>query len=234
MVKLLKDGKEVRMGKRLGNFITVDEVLDEVDEATGHPGAGRDALRFLILARSHDSPVEFDLAVASAQSVENPVFYAQMTHARMCSILHRAETAEELLPAREAGALDVPHGPEGVLVEKLTLPEERAILAACDAFPELVRDAAEARAPHRVAFWALEFAQAFASYFTRMQRVHDAPILPQKGYRDAHPDWVRTWDWPTTRARLLWLRAVRQVYANALALLGVEAPTRMTRAANEP
>ncbi|MBI5515268.1 MAG: arginine--tRNA ligase [Deltaproteobacteria bacterium] len=231
MVKLLKDGKEVRMGKRLGNFITVDEVLDEVDEATGHPGAGRDALRFLILARSHESPVEFDLAVASAQSVENPVFYAQMTHARMCSILHRAEHSEELLPAREAGVLYVPDAPDPVLVEKLTLPEERAILAACDAFPELVREAAEARAPHRVAFWALEFAQGFASYFTRMQRVHDAPILPQKGVREADPGWVRAWDWETTRARLLWLRAVRQVYANALALLGVEAPTRMTRSA---
>jgi len=78
-------------------------------------------------------------------------------------------------------------------------------------------------------FFVQELAQAFASYFTRMQKVHDEPILPQKSYRDAHPDWVARWDWDKTRARLLWLLAVRQVYANALALVGIEAPTRMDR-----
>lgn len=230
LVKLLKDGKEVKFSKRAGNFVTVDEVLDEVDAATGHEGSGRDAVRFLFLLRSHDSPLEFDLDVARTQSVENPVFYAQMTHARMCSIEERALQSEDFAEARRRGVLNIPQGFDGRLAEKLTLPEERDILATCDAFPDLVREAAAARAPHRVAFWVLELAQAFASYFTRMQRVHGEPVLPQRSFREASADWMDRWDWDKTRARLSWLRAVRQVYANALALLGVEAPTRMERA----
>jgi arginyl-tRNA synthetase len=229
LVKLIKDGKEVKFSKRAGNFITIDEVLEEIDAATGHVGAGRDALRFLILSRSHDSPVELDIDVAKKQSVENPVFYAQMSHARMCSILRRVSDSPEMAPAREAGVLFVPDAYDPALGAKLTLPEERDILALCDAFPGLVREAAEARGPHRVVFYVLELAQAFASYFTRMQKVYNAPILPQKSFREAHADWVAQWDWETTRARLLWVTAVRQVYANALGLLGIEAPAEMSR-----
>ncbi len=230
LVKLIKEGKEVKFSKRAGNFITIDEVLEEIDAATGHPGAGRDALRFLILSRSHDSAVELDIDVAKKQSVENPVFYAQMSHARMCSILRRVTDSPEMAAAREAGVLFVPEAYDPALGARLTLPEERDILALCDGFPELVREAAESRGPHRVVFFVLELAQAFASYFTRMQKVYSAPILPQKSFREAHPDtWVSLWDWETTRARLLWVTAVRQVYANALGLLGIEAPTQMSR-----
>jgi arginyl-tRNA synthetase len=161
--------------------------------------------------------------------VENPVFYAQMSHARMCSILRRVSDSPEMAPAREAGVLFVPDAYDPALGAKLTLPEERDILALCDAFPGLVREAAEARGPHRVVFYVLELAQAFASYFTRMQKVYNAPILPQKSFREAHADWVAQWDWETTRARLLWVTAVRQVYANALGLLGIEAPAEMSR-----
>ena len=235
LVKLLKynpeTGKkeEVKFSKRAGNFITIDEVIEEVDRASGQRHAGRDAVRFLFLTRSHESPVEFDLDLASKQTVENPVFYAQMSHARMCSIFDRVRTSEDMAPARSAGVLSIPEQYDEKLAEKLTLPEERDILALCDSFAELIRDAAAARGPHRVVFFVQELAQAFASYFTRMQKVHDEPILPQKSYRDAHPDWVARWDWDKTRARLLWLLAVRQVYANALALVGIEAPTRMDR-----
>lgn len=230
MVTLLKDGKPVKFSKRAGNFVTIDEVLEEIDTATGHAGSGRDAVRFLFLLRSHDSPIEFDLDVAKKQSVENPVFYAQMSHARMCSILDRVRTSDEMSEPRARGVLNIPSGFDAKLAEKLTLPEERDILALCDAFPELVREAAVARAPHRIVFFVQELAQAFASYFTRMQKVHNEPVLPQKSFRDAHPDWVSAWDWEKSRARLMWLQCVRQVYANALALVGVEAPLRMQRA----
>ncbi|MBL8600760.1 MAG: arginine--tRNA ligase [Myxococcales bacterium] len=229
LVKLIKDGQEVKFSKRAGNFVTIEDVLEEIDEATGVPGAGRDALRLLMLIRSHDSSLELDIDVAKKQSNDNPVFYAQMTHARMCSIARRVEESAEMAEARARGVLSVPARFDAALAARLTLPEELDILALCDSFPGLVVEAAASRAPHRVAFFVLELAQAFASYFTRMQKVHNEPILPQKSYRDAHPDWVATWDWEKTRARLLWLSAVRQVYANALALLGISAPERMHR-----
>lgn len=229
MVRLVRDGTEYKMSKRAGNFVTVDDLLDEIDTAAQHPGAGRDAVRYFFLSRSSDAPVDFDVALAARQSVDNPVFYAQMSHARMCSILERVRTSEDMAPAREAGVLSVPGGWDAKLAEKLTLPEERDILAVCNGYPELVMEAAHTRSPHRLVFFVQELAQAFASYFTRMQKVHGEPVLPQKGWRETHPDWVTAWDWDKTRARLMWLVAVRQVYANALGLLGIEAPERMVR-----
>src|SRR5207248_870889 len=105
---------------------------------------------------------------------------------------------------------------------------ERDLLALCDRFPLVVREAAEGRAPHRVLFFVQELAQAFASYYTRLQKVHGDAILPQKSQRE-RDGWIDDWDWEKTRARLMWLCALRQVYANALALLGIEAPERMAR-----
>lgn len=229
MVSLLKNGEQAKMSKTMGTFVTIDEFLGEVDRAAGSPNAGRDALRYFLLLRSSDSPMEIDIELAKKQSNDNPVFYAQMTHARICTVLERARTAPEFAAAREKGLLSVPERFDYETASRLSLPEERDLLAHCEALPALVREAAEQRAPHRVAFWVKEFAEAFASYFTRMQKVHNDAILPQKSARDVE-GWVETWDWQKTRARLLWLVGVRQAYANALALLGIDAPKRMERA----
>jgi arginyl-tRNA synthetase len=229
MVSLVKDGQPYRMSKTSGTFVTVDEILDEIDRAAQHEGAGRDALRFFLLLRSHDSPMEIDIDLAKKQSVDNPVFYAQMAHARMAQILARAQGAPEFADARSRGLLEVPRGFDAKLAARLTLSEEKELLSQCDLFPQLVREAAEQRAPHRVCFYVQELAQAFASYYTRLQKVHNDAVLPQKSFRDRDSDWIARWDWEKTRARLMWLAAIKQVYANALALLGIEAPERMAR-----
>src|SRR5260221_7524924 len=95
MVGMIKDGKPYRQAKTTGNFVAIEEVLDEIDHAAEHPGAGRDALRYFLLMRSSDSPMEIDIDLAKTQTNDNPVFYAQYGHARMCQILDRARTVPE-------------------------------------------------------------------------------------------------------------------------------------------
>ena len=178
MVSLVKDGQPYKMSKTSGSFITIDEVLDEIDASAGRDGAGADALRYFLLSRSHDSPMAIDIDLAKRQSVDNPVFYAQYSHARMNQILERAATAPEFADARAAGLLSLPDGFDPGLAARLTLREEKDLLARCDAFPQVVREAAEHRGPHRVVFFVQELAEAFASYYTRLQKVHDDAILP--------------------------------------------------------
>jgi arginyl-tRNA synthetase len=231
MVSLVKDGQPYRMSKSAGTFITIDEILDEIDAGAGHEGAGRDALRYFLLSRSSDSPMEIDIGLAKKQSVDNPVFYAQYSHARMHQILERALTAPEFEDARARGLLTVPACFDAKLAARLALSEEKELLAMCDLFPQVVREAAEHRAPHRVLFFVQEVAQAFASYYTRLQKVHNDAVLPQKSFRESGPDWLERWDWEKTCARLMWVAAIKQVYANALTLVGIEAPERMGRLA---
>jgi len=204
---LLRDGKPVPMGKREGEFITLDAVIDEV---------GRDATRFFYLMRRHDTPLEFDLELAKRQSLDNPVYYAQYAHARCASLLRRA--AELQAPVH-------PLTPE--LAALLTLPEEIAILRKLSDFPDFLADAALAREPHRIVQYIQELAGEFQSYYTRLQKVHQDSILPQKRQRVG--DWHAAWDWKRTAARLAWVEAIRQVLEIALSLLGVTAPQEMKR-----
>jgi arginyl-tRNA synthetase len=206
-VTLLEGGAKVSMGKRSGKFETLDDVVAEV---------GADAARFFFLTRRHDSHIDFDLELAKKQSLDNPVFYVQYGYARACAILRRAA---------ELGVAEADYSPE--LCERLALPEEIAVLRQLADFPTLVREAAEVREPHRLIFFLTELAQQFQSYYTRLQKVHGDTILPQARHRAG--DWQATWDFDKTRARLLWVRAIRQVMKNALALLGIEAPERMER-----
>jgi arginyl-tRNA synthetase len=208
MVSLLRDGKPVAMGKREGEFITLDAVIDEV---------GRDATRFFYLMRRHDTPLEFDLELAKRQSMDNPVYYAQYAHARCASLLRRA--AELKAPAQALTA---------ELASALTLPEEIAILRRLADFPDFLADAAAAREPHRLVQYIQELASEFQSYYTRLQKVHGDSILPQQRQRVG--DWHATWDWKRTAARLAWVGAIRQVLETALSLLGVSAPQEMKRA----
>ncbi len=150
MVNLLRDGQPVTMGKRSGEFVTLREVIDEV---------GRDACRFFFLMRRSDSQLDFDLALAKKQSNENPVFYVQYAHARVCSINRNA--AEQGVALPNLGEVDF---------DRLVLEEELALAKLLARYPEVVEGAARALEPHRVTFYLQELATQFHSYYNR-QRV---------------------------------------------------------------
>ena len=206
-VSLLRDGHEVKMGKRAGEFVTLDDVIDEV---------GRDATRYFYLMRRHDTPLEFYLELAKRQSMDNPVYYVQYGHARCCAILRRARELEAPV-----------HALSSEVTARLTLAEEIAILKRLGDFPDFVADAAAAREPHRVTTYLHDLASDFQSYYTRLQKVHGDTILPQERQRTG--DWRATWDWQKTAARLAWIQAIAHVMRNGLALLGVSAPETMAR-----
>jgi arginyl-tRNA synthetase len=211
IVSLLRDGQPVAMGKREGEFVTLDEVIAEV---------GRDATRFFYLMRRHDTALEFDLDLAKKQSMDNPVYYVQYGHARCAAIIRRAA---------ELGAERPAFSPE--LAAELTLPEELAILRRLGEFPDFVADAAAAREPHRLTTWLMELAGEFQSYYTQLQKVHGDTILPQERQRTG--DWRATWNWRKTAARLYWVDAIAQVIRTGLGLLGVDAPESMAKSTKE-
>jgi arginyl-tRNA synthetase len=212
LVTLLKGGQPVKMGKRAGNIVTVDEVMDEIDEAALRKGAGADALRFFFLSRSAGSQVDFDIDLAKKASLDNPVFYVQYGHARLCSIL------------RNGASLGLTAGAD---LSKLVHADELAIAQQLGDFPEVLAEAARLREPHRILFYVQDLARDFQSYYTRHK---NDPILPPDSVR-AKTGWEAGWDFDTTRARLAWIEAIRAVYASALELLGVSAPERMERPA---
>jgi arginyl-tRNA synthetase len=220
LVFITKAGVTVKSSKRAGNVVTIDEVMDEIDEAAGRKGAGADALRFLFLSRSAGSNVDFDIELAKKRSLENPVFYVQYGYARLCSILRRAR----------ALGLESPAHPSADEWAKLEHPDELAIVQKLGDFPEILADAARQREPHRIVFYVHDLARDFQSYFTRLKGDSD-PILPPDSVR-AKDDWAARWDFAKTRARLAWIEAIRGVYGEALALVGVSAPERMDRPAD--
>ena len=145
LVTLLRDGEPVRMSKRRGEFVLMEELLEEV---------GRDAARFTFLMRRHDSPLEFDLAVATRQSSDNPVYYVQYAHARIRSIHRQVAEQGIVLPSwRE------------VDLAPLTEPEEQALIKRLLDFPQVTAGAARALEPHRVAYWLSELAGLFHPYY---------------------------------------------------------------------
>lgn len=145
-VTLLRDGKQVKMSTRKATFVTVDELVDEV---------GADALRFFFLMRKPDSAIEFDLDLAKKQSQENPVYYVQYAHARLCSIEKMA--AEQGMAAVLAEQL----------LHRLVEPEEHALLKTLADFPAMVAGAAADLAPHRVVFYLTELAAQFHGYYNK-------------------------------------------------------------------
>jgi arginyl-tRNA synthetase len=217
LVFILKSGQPVKSSKRAGNIVTVDEVMDEIDEAALRKGAGRDALRFFFLSRSANVNVEFDIDLAKEKSLDNPVFYVQYGHARLCSILRKAA---------EIGA----SRPERVPWAKLTHPDELVIAQQLGDFPATVAEAAALREPHRIVFYVQDLARAFQSYFTRLKAEND-PILAPASVR-AGVGWETSWDHDKTGARLAWIEAIRIVYSAGLGLLGVSAPERMEKLAD--
>ena len=217
LVYVVKGGEQVKSSKREGKFVTVHEVMDEIDAATGRAGSGADALRFFFLLRSANTTVDFDVDLAKRASLDNPVFYVQYGHARLCAILRNGE------------AMGLGPGPEW---DKLVHPDELSIVHKLGDFPDVIAEAARLREPHRVAFYVQELARDFQSYYTRLKNESD-PVLPPESVRAAS-GWEARWDFGKTRERLAWVAAIRDVYAAALEVLGVSAPERMERAAEEP
>ncbi|HEY2514827.1 MAG TPA: arginine--tRNA ligase [Polyangiaceae bacterium] len=215
LVFLYRGGELVKMGKRAGNIITIEEVAEEIDEAAGFEGAGRDALRYFFLSRSANSNVEFDIDLAKKKSDDNPVFYVQYGYARLSSILKKAGELGLHVPTSLTDAQWAP----------LALPDELALAHRVSDFEGVLAEAAAAREPHKIVFYVNELANSFQSYFTRRKT---DPILPQDAVR-AVPGWEAKWDFEKTAARLAWVAAIRTVYAAALGLLGVSAPERMDR-----
>lgn len=146
IVRLFKGGDLVRMSKRAGNVVTLRDVLDEV---------GKDAARFFFLMRSHDSPLDFDLELAKKESSENPVYYVQYAHARICSILRVAAEQGWTVPSAADTGLSV-----------LTDGTELTLLKKLDEFPEEVLEAAMQRAPHRLTRYSMEVADAFHKFYS--------------------------------------------------------------------
>jgi arginyl-tRNA synthetase len=189
MVRVMRGGEEVKMSKRAGSYVTLRDLLDWV---------GRDATRFFLASRKADTEFVFDVDLALSQSEDNPVYYVQYAHARICSVLAQASAAGAVLD--EERALHVDPAP---LADARAL----ALLARLAQFPDTLREAAEQMAPHQVAFYLKDLAADFHGFYNA-QRV----LVDEAAVRDA---------------RLALLLATRQVLRNGLRLLGVSAPERM-------
>ena len=154
-VRLIENGEVVKMSKRTGRFVTLDELIDDV---------GKDAARFLFIMRGADSLLDFDLTLAKEKSNDNPVYYVQYAHARICSILRAA--AEQCVNADKT--------PDMML---LTAPAERDLLRKLADFPDEVAAAARLREPHRVAVYLTEVAAAFHNFYGQCHCLTDDPEL---------------------------------------------------------
>ena len=189
-VHLIEGEERAAMSKRRGEFITLDELLDEI---------GVDAARYFMLQRSHDRTVDLDLELARRESPENPVYYIQYAHARVVSMLARLSAARVTAALTEAGS--------GWGTEALGTAE-RDLIKALVQFPDEIAEAAERRAPHRIAAYALELAQTFTAFY------RDCKVV------GVEPESVESF-------RVALSQASRQVIALALWLLGVSAPDSM-------
>lgn len=158
-VTLTRDGKQVKMSTRKANFVTVDELVDEV---------GEDVVRFFFMMRKADSQLEFDLDLATSQSQDNPVYYVQYAYARLCSILNQG-AQKGLIPA----AVDS----ESIL--RLQEDEELALLRTISAFPTAIENSALELAPHKVIFYLMELAGQFHSYYNKHKVITEDAELSQ-------------------------------------------------------
>ena len=202
LVNLFRDGSAVRMSKRTGEMVTFEELIEEV---------GVDATRYLMLSRSSDQPIDFDIEVAKKKDATNPVYYVQYAHARICSILRKA-ACEGDLAAAEAGDIafgELAERTVGADVDLSPLGEESelALMRKMGDFADMVAQAAADRAPFRLTHYAQDLAALFHQFYTNCHVLAD--------------------DEATRRARLALCDASRIVLALTLSLLGVSAPEKM-------
>ncbi len=187
-VRLFSGGELVMMSKRAGDVISLAELMQEV---------GRDAARFFLLMRSHDSQLDFDLELARSQSDENPVYYVQYAHARICSLLRNADEKGFAVPPAEAAKLEL-----------LTHPSEIELMKKLADWPDEVVRAGLEREPHRLAAFAMDMARLFHKFYTDCRVMDEA-------------------DRELSGARLVLVRSCRTVLGNLLRTMGVTAPERM-------
>jgi len=190
MVKVMRGGQEVKISKRAGAYVTLRDLIEWV---------GRDAVRFFLVMRKADSEFVFDIDLALSQSEENPVYYVQYAHARVCSVFRQLQEKGHV-HEREIGESNV---------ERLTEAHEKTLIRRLTSYPELLEAAAVALEPHQIAHYLRDLAADFHTYYN----AHTF-IVDDVGLRNA---------------RLNLVAATRQVIENGLKLLGVSAPERMSR-----
>lgn len=183
MVKFIKNGKSITFSKTEGNVITIDEILGEINESAHNPNAGRDALIYFLLSRSHDSQLDVDIDLLKTRSMDNPVFYAQMMHARMHQIIEKANNSTEFKIIKNFNELNR-------FSEYSFSIEEKEMLLLCEEFSNVISNIIKANSPHLLVFWIQNFAQKFASYYTVLQKIHKDSILPSKKFIAENQNWV--------------------------------------------
>ena len=197
MVRLFDGGDPIKMSKRSGSFITVSELIEVMDKKVG-TGLGQGVVRFIMLTRKNDAPLDFDFATAAEQSRDNPMFYVQYAHARICSVNRRVESNANL--CKLASAADI---------ERLVQPEELALIKLIADWPRQVEAAAVAYEPHRIIVYLNDLASAFHA-------------LWNKGNNNLDSRFIVETDPSLTRARLGLISAVRLIISGGLeTLLGI-------------
>ena len=194
MVRVVKDGAEVKISKRTGGYVTLRDLID---------WTSKDAVRFFLLSRKPDTEYTFDVNLAVAKNNDNPVFYVQYAHARICSVLAAWQAKDggsaSQLPSADLGALST--------------PAAQNLMLALAKYPDMLVNAAKDFAPHDVTFYLRDLAAAYHSYYDAERILVD--------------------DGPTKTARLALVAACAQVLHNGLGILGVSAPTRMEKTGME-
>ena len=198
LVRLMRAGEPVKMSKRSGDFVTLRDLVEEV---------GPDPIRFMMVYRKNDAPMDFDFQKVTEQSRDNPVFYVQYAHARTRSVFRQAATEMPQLAVDTASLRQAPLDP-------LADAGELGLIRRLAEYPRIVEAAAEAHEPHRIAFFLHELASDLHAHWNRGKE------LPQLRFiNSVEPD--------STRARLALVEAVRLVLSSGLAILGVAAPEEM-------
>ncbi|MDX8521254.1 arginine--tRNA ligase [Mesorhizobium dulcispinae] len=197
LVKLFRDGEPVRMSKRSGDFVTLRDVVEEV---------GRDPIRFMMLYRKNDAPLDFDFAKVTEQSKDNPVFYVQYASARCHSVFRQA--------SEQLGEANFDRNRLVASVASLTDEGEIGLIRKLAEYPRLIESAALALEPHRLAFYLYDLASSFHAHWNRGT---DNPDLR----------FVKVNDPQLTYARLGLVQAVSDVLTSGLTLIGADAPTEM-------
>ncbi len=198
LVRLFRDGEPVRMSKRSGDFITLREVVEEV---------GRDAVRFMMLYRKPEAPLDFDFAKVTEQSKDNAVFYVQYAHARCKSVERQASTE---LPELDISPAAIKAADFSLLVDE----GEKSLIARMAEFPRIVEQAARADEPHRIAFYLQQLASDLHQHWSRGKEMPQLRFVNQENAN-------------MTLARLALLRGMSCVLSLGLAIVGASAPDEM-------
>ena len=202
LVKLLRDGQELKMSKRAGTFVTLRDVVDEV---------GVDPVRFMMLMRKNDAPLDFDFAKVTEQSKDNPVFYVQYAHARTHSLLRQAQ---DVLPGIDSASFLSDERLKEAALERLEDEGEIGLMRKIAHYPRIVAGAARSHEPHRLAFYLYDLASEFHGFWSR------GKVAP-------HLRVIQEADRELTTDRFALIAAVSATLKSGLTILGVSAPLEM-------